>query len=114
MSDRLLSADALTQPLAFEDPTELDVMDGYPRISSGSFGDIEGAEVGLWQMTEGVVRDTEVDEIFVVIGGSARIDFEDGEQLEVGEGSVVRLRAGERTIWRVHSTLRKVYISAVG
>ena len=32
-----------------------------------------------------------------------------GETLEVGPGSAAVLRAGDRTVWRVHETLRKVY-----
>lgn len=36
-------------------------------------------------------------------------EVEGGPTLEVGPGSVGLLHAGDRTIWRVHETLRKVF-----
>ncbi len=62
-------------------------------------------------MTEGTARDTEVDEVFVVLAGDGTVRFEDGETLRLGPGVAVRLRAGERTTWAVTATLRKVWIT---
>ncbi|WP_030987539.1 cupin domain-containing protein [Streptomyces sp. NRRL WC-3744] len=64
---------------------------------------------GIWQITPGVVTDTEADELFVVISGSATIEVEDGPTLTVGPGDMAVLRAGDRTTWTVHETLRKAY-----
>lgn len=47
--------------------------------------------------------------MFVVLSGRATVAFEDGPTLEVGPGDACRLRAGQRTVWTVHETLRKVY-----
>lgn len=67
-------------------------------------------ERGVWQITPGVVRDVEADELFVVISGRATIEFEDGSPaLEVGPGDAAVLPEGARTTWTVHETLRKVY-----
>ncbi len=68
-----------------------------------------GASAGIWEITPGVVTDVEAEEVFVVISGRATIEVEGGPTLEVGPGDVGTLRAGDRTVWRVHETLRKVY-----
>ena len=62
-------------------------------------------------MSEGTARDTEVDEVFVVLSGAGTVTFEDGERLELGPGTAVRLRAGERTTWVVTHRLRKVWVA---
>lgn len=66
-------------------------------------------ERGIWEHAPGVSRDTESDEIFVVLSGRATIEVENGPTLEVGPGSTGLLHAGDRTTWRVHETLRKVF-----
>ena len=57
-------------------------------------------------------RDIEADEVFVVLSGSASVDFVDGSpSLRLGPGDVVRLAAATQTVWTVHETLRKVYLT---
>jgi hypothetical protein len=48
-------------------------------------------------------------ELFVVIYGRASVAVEDGAVLELGPGVARIFRAGERTVWTVHETLRKIY-----
>nr|BFE79719.1 hypothetical protein GCM10020093_023200 [Planobispora longispora] len=70
----------------------------------------DGRQVrGIWQITPGVVTDTEADELFVVISGRATIEIEGGQTLRVGPGDLAVLREGDRTTWTVHETLRKAY-----
>ena len=65
---------------------------------------------GVWQITPGVVTDTESDEMFVVVSGRATIELLDsGDTLHVHPGDMVVLAEGERTRWTIHETLRKVY-----
>ncbi|HEU4974138.1 MAG TPA: cupin domain-containing protein [Baekduia sp.] len=66
-------------------------------------------ERGVWQHTAGTSRDVEADELFVVLRGRATIEVEDGPTLEVGPGDAGILRAGDRTVWTVHETVRKVF-----
>ena len=69
---------------------------------------------GVWQITPGVVTDTEADEMFVVVSGRASIELLDsGTILHVNPGDMVVLHAGERTRWTIHETLRKVYQTSV-
>lgn len=87
-------------------------VDGDPRTGAAELTDFYGVEVGVWEMTPGVATDVEADEVFVVLTGSATIDFGDGSPtLRVGPGDVVRLAAGAETTWTVTETLRKVYLT---
>lgn len=90
-----------------------DVVSGAPRQGVAELGAIGGAEVGVWELRDGVVTDTEVDEVFVVLSGGATIELLDEDRtVEVGPGDVMRLLAGTRTRWTVEDHIRKVYISA--
>jgi uncharacterized cupin superfamily protein len=66
-------------------------------------------ERGIWQHTPGVSRDVEADELFVVISGRATAEIEGGSVLELSPGVLGLLKAGDRTVWTVHETLRKAY-----
>jgi len=101
---------AASVPTAPLDPGT--VLDGAPAAGSRALAAVSGVEVGVWEMTPGTATDVEVDEVFVVLSGAATVTFDDdGEQVELGPGSVVRLRAGEHTTWVVHETIRKIYVA---
>ncbi|MHC5795790.1 cupin domain-containing protein [Lacisediminihabitans sp. FW035] len=88
------------------------VVDGAPTTGSAAFTSLGDLEVGVWEMSVGAMRDVEGDEIFVVIAGRATVTFDDDDRvLELAPGSVARLVAGERTVWRVTETIRKVYLT---
>ncbi|WP_318200227.1 cupin domain-containing protein [Streptomyces sp. SCL15-4] len=106
---------ALHIPDAVLEPEPLDpgqIVSGNPEVTGKVvWQSPDGRQVrGIWQITPGVVTDTEADELFVVISGSATIEVEDGPTLRVGPGDMVVLRAGDRTRWTVHETLRKAYV----
>jgi uncharacterized cupin superfamily protein len=87
-----------------------DVLAGTPETASRELMRASGTtDLGIWEISEGTVTDVEADELFVVLSGRATIAFEDGPTLEVGPGDACRLKAGQRTVWTVHATLRKVY-----
>jgi hypothetical protein len=99
--------------LELEDwPLEPDqIIDGDPQVSglvldTSADGKVER---GVWQHTAGVSRDTDSDELFVVLRGRATIEVEGGPTLEVGPGDVGLLHAGDRTTWIVHEDLRKIF-----
>ncbi len=87
------------------------VVDGSPAAGSRALAAVAGVEVGVWEMTPGTATDVEVDEVFVVLSGSGTVTFDDGEQVDLVPGAVVRLRAGEHTTWVVHETVRKIYVA---
>ncbi|MCT9821278.1 cupin domain-containing protein [Microbacterium sp. W1N] len=87
------------------------VVAGSP--ATGSVDLDEDMGVGVWEMTPGAMTDTEIDEVFVVVAGSATVEFTDPPQpaIELAVGDVVRLESGMRTVWTVRETLRKVYLA---
>ena len=94
-----------------------DTVSGTPRQGTAELGTLAGADLGIWELRGGTVTDTEVDEFFVVLSGSAVIEFLDelgaagNRTVEVGAGDVMRLTAGSRTRWIVEDHIRKVYIA---
>jgi uncharacterized cupin superfamily protein len=95
-----------TQPVAAPS-----VVAGAPRAGSRALAAVAGANVRLWEMTPGTATDVEIDEVFVVIAGSATVVFADETVLNLVPGSTVRLHAGDKTTWVVHETLRKIYVA---
>ena len=108
---RLLSPDVLAAPLDHGPLPADEVVAGSPTAAVLALDTVGGAEVGLWEMTEGTARDTEVDEVFVIVAGRGRVSFEDGEQVDLAPGVAVRLRAGERTVWTVTERVRKIWVA---
>ncbi|MFE9254519.1 cupin domain-containing protein [Streptomyces sp. NPDC006879] len=101
-------------PDAVLEPEPLDpeqIVSGTPEVTGKLLWQSpDGKQLrGIWQITPGVVTDTEANELFVVVSGRATIEIEGGETLEVGPGSACVLREGDHTKWTVHETLRKAY-----
>ncbi|QKE85058.1 cupin domain-containing protein [Arthrobacter sp. NEB 688] len=111
MPQRLLADDATRLPLEHEPLPADEVLDGAPTTAVRTLGTVGDVEVGVWEMSAGTARDTEVDEVFVVLSGSGTVEFEDGERILLAPGTVVRLSVGERTRWTVEEPLRKVWIA---
>lgn len=111
MSGRV--TDAAAAVIAHEPFPADEVVAGTPSTAWAALGATPaGDEVGVWEMTAGAARDVEADEVFVVLSGRASVELVDeGRTLELGPGSVGWLDAGTRTVWTVHETLRKVYIT---
>ena len=113
-----LVVSAITTPIELEPVDAADTVSGSPRQGIAELGSMGTADVGIWELREGVVTDTEVDELFVVLSGGARIEFLDNENnvidgpVEVAQGDVMRLVGGSRTRWTVENHIRKVYIAS--
>src|SRR3954467_13616418 len=74
---------------------------GAPRTGSVQLEKLGGTTVGVWEMTPGVMRDVEVDEILTVLSGAATVEFRDGGKITLEPGAVARLHAGQHTVWTV-------------
>ena len=87
------------------------VLSGNPVVSNRVLWEsVDGHRVcGIWEMTPGVVADTESDEMFVVHRGKATIRINDGKEYSIEAGSVGIFAHGTKTVWTVHETLRKAY-----
>lgn len=93
-----------------------DAVSGSPETGFIKLGEISGSEVGVWEMRCGTALDIEVEEMFVVLAGEAKIEFlsEAGEaqsEVIVRPGDIMKLDAGASTRWTVPDFIRKMYIS---
>lgn len=90
---------------------------GEPTTAALDLGAFAGAEFGLWEMSAGSMLDVEADEVFLVISGTATVEFLEPElpSIDLEPGSIVRLGAGMRTRWTVTGApLRKLYLVESG
>lgn len=88
--------------------------DDVPTTAFADQGTIAGAEYGLWEMSDGTMRDIEADEVFLVISGTGRIAFDEISQptIELKPGVLVRLKDGMATTWYVdEAPLRRLFIA---
>jgi len=92
------------------------VVAGTPFEGAVPLDERHGREFGVWEITAGVSRATEEEELFIVLSGRGTLEFEHipwangpTPPIDLLPGSVVRLTEGMRTVWTVHETLRKVY-----
>ncbi|MFI1527291.1 cupin domain-containing protein [Streptomyces griseus] len=99
-------AELVPEPL---DPAQ--IVSGDPVVTGKVLSEsADGRQIrGIWQITPGVVTDTEANELFVVVSGRATVEVEGGATLEIVPGDACVLREGDRTTWTVHETLRKAY-----
>ena len=87
---------------------------GETTTGFAELGTIAGADYGLWEMSAGAMRDIEGEEVFLVISGTGRIEFDDPEQppVDLAPGTLVRLTEGMKTRWFVDDVpLRKLFIA---
>lgn len=99
--------------IPLEPVPEAEVDYGSPRQGLVELGVIGGCEAGIWELRDGAVLDTEVDELFIVISGGATIKLiDEGRSVDVKTGDVMRLTAGTKTRWIVKDHIRKVYLAA--
>lgn len=102
---------AASLELEYEPVPAEQVVSGSPVVGFAELGEFDGHEYGVWEHGVGSSADVEADEVFVVLFGAATVSFDDGAVVTLGPGSVGRLHEGQRTVWTVTETLRKVYVS---
>jgi len=103
---------AAGHPLDHERVPEAQSVTGNPTTAAASIDDFAGLDVGIWEMSPGVMTDVEAAELFIVISGYATVEFKDGTPAMVlGPGDVVRFAEGTETVWTVTETLRKIYLT---
>ena len=87
-------------------------VDGSASSNSNGNNTIQQAAVivrGVWEMSEGVLKDVEEDEMFVVIKGRATVLIENSPTMHLKAGSIGVFQRGNRSTWIVHDKLLKVY-----
>lgn len=111
MKGRLVSADAISGPLPESLDAGVEVLAGEPTATHLPLEPFGSVAVGVWELTPGRVRDIEADEVLVILAGRGTVEFEHGETIALAPGVVIRLEAGDRTVWTVTEPLRKFYIA---
>lgn len=101
---------ALAAPLTLEPVPAHQIISGEPSTGSAALGVFNGQEFGVWEMSVGAMSDVETDELFIVIAGRASVELDSGERFELVSGSTFMLSEGDRTVWTVSETLRKIYV----
>ena len=96
---RAAKADLTHQPV----PAAQAIRDA-PSTAASTLGEFGGLEIGVWEMSPGVMTDIEADEVFVVLSGSATVEFADGT------ATLARF-VTDATELSVRWTLRKVYLT---
>ncbi len=99
-------ADAELVPNRSEGDT---VLAGHPVTSNVVLTSQHNVRYGIWQITPGKSVQIAPTGMFVVLSGRATVAVDGGPTLDIGPGDVCIWDGGERTIWTVHETLRKVW-----
>lgn len=108
-----LAAVLSTEPVAADQVAAVEGA-GHPETGATVLGELDGREVGVWEMTPGAMTDVEVDELCIIIAGSGEVHRTiNGKRViqTLRPGSVLQLHDGEETLWVVSSTLRKVFLA---
>jgi uncharacterized protein len=85
------------------------VLAGNPVTSSAVLLSDDKVRYGIWQITPGTSVQFATAGMFVVLSGRATIAVDGGPTFDIGPGDVSIWDGGERTIWTVHETVRKVW-----
>lgn len=91
------------------DPEPDSVLAGNPVTSITVLAAADKVKYGVWQITPGTSVQVATPGMFVVISGRATIEVDGDLTFDIGPGDVCICDGGERTIWTVHETLRKVW-----
>jgi uncharacterized cupin superfamily protein len=100
-------------PLLSETPG-YEVLEGDPRASirfdRGSA--TSSHRLGIWMCTPGTFRCTEKgDELQTVLEGQLTLVSENGKEHALGPGDSIYTEKGEKVIWKVHQTVKKVFFT---
>lgn len=89
-----------------------EVLAGSPQMSSAVLWQSGDRRVvrGVWQVEPGTFTwNFARNEMLVVLHGHARVQVEGGPQLLLSPGTTAAFKAGDRTVWEVTDSLRKVF-----
>lgn len=95
--------------LTLEPPKPDRVLAGNPVTSNAVLLKQNNVKYGVWQITPGTSVQIAPTGMFVVLSGRATVAVEGGPTLDIGPGDVCIWDGGERTVWTVHETVRKVW-----
>ena len=86
------------------------IVEGSPDASGAVLSRSDDSRIvrGVWECTPGKFTWTfSYDETLVVISGSATVELDTGERVDLGPGVMAFFGRGHQATWTVHETLRK-------
>lgn len=91
-----------------------EVIDGNPktymRMDQGNADSKH--RLGIWCCTPGSFRCVEKgDELQTLLEGSLTLIYDDGSEHHFGPGDSIYTEKGERVIWKIHETVKKVFFT---
>ncbi len=105
---------SLTELPSLSETAGYEVMEGDPRASIRFDRGSATSEhrLGVWKCTPGTFRCTEKgDELQTVLEGQLTLISEDGDEHHLGPGDSIYTEKGEKVIWKVHQTVKKVFFT---
>ena len=114
MFSETFMADALALDIPTEHVPADQVTDGSPETGSIPLTEWDDRDVGVWVMTPGSMTDVETDEVCIIIAGAGVVHRTlNGVRVEqeLRPGAVFQLLDGQKTLWVVTETIRKVYLA---
>lgn len=112
-SERLIASDVCSIDLEETSHPGMWVESGWPVASTAHLAQFGDQKVSVWEVSEGTVADIENDELVIVLSGSGSLSFDDGRSYQLTAGACIRLRAADRSTWRVSSPVRALLVSMV-
>ena len=86
------------------------VLEGSPDAKGAVLSRSDDSRIirGVWECTPGKFNWTfSYDETLVVVHGSATVELDSGEQVQLSPGDMAFFGRGHEATWTVHETLRK-------
>lgn len=108
----VLAVQAADVELEPESPRPDRVLAGNPVTTDAQLVKQHNVRYGVWQIMPGRRVEVAPTGMFVVLSGRATVAVDGGPTLELVAGTVCVWDGGERTVWTVHETLRKVWCIA--
>jgi hypothetical protein len=90
-----------------------DILSGNPTAGDFVFATSgDSREIrGIWSCTPGSFHWTfDTDETAIILEGRVSVEMEDGVTLHLGPGDLAFFPSGQKSIWTVEETFRKVYV----
>lgn len=88
------------------------VISGKPSATELVLHEMDGAEIGLWEITPGTFRSSKsgISEFMYFLSGSGTITRENGDVIDIAADTFLSLPDGSEVVWDVTETARKLYM----
>jgi uncharacterized cupin superfamily protein len=92
-------------------PAPARIVSGEPTCREHVIVDIDGLEIGVWEVTPGVFDSVKegIGEVVQFMSGAGRIEHADGTTSPIAPGVIIEFLPGWAGRWHVEQTTRKLY-----